>query len=154
MTAEAIADQFNARRVGLSRWMARCPGHSDREPSLSIREGRDGRTLLNCFAGCTPTAVLKAAGLHLSDLFPGPPPSPAEMRKAAQVRAARSSAAQARRQAARTARTRYRKLQAVCDSLGAKLALLADDVPDGDELTRLFHSTLSRLREAEQAVSE
>ena len=39
-----------------SGWMARCPGHEDRHPSLSIREGDDGRILIHCHAGCTPDA--------------------------------------------------------------------------------------------------
>jgi len=30
-------------------YMALCPAHDDREPSLSIAEGDDGRVLLNCF---------------------------------------------------------------------------------------------------------
>jgi hypothetical protein len=50
-------------------WMAQCPAHEDGEPSLSIREGDDGRALLNCFASCHVTAVCDALGLSLSDLF-------------------------------------------------------------------------------------
>ena len=34
-------------------WMARCPAHDDRTPSLSIAQGDDGRVLLKCHAGCT-----------------------------------------------------------------------------------------------------
>lgn len=51
-------------------WMARCPAHKDRTPSLSVSEGKDGRALLHCFAGCTLGAVVAAAGLSLDDLFP------------------------------------------------------------------------------------
>ena len=39
------------RRVG-SGWLARCPAHPDREPSLSVGAGEGGRLLLHCFAGC------------------------------------------------------------------------------------------------------
>jgi hypothetical protein len=49
--------------------MARCPAHSDRTASLSIREADDGNTLIHCFAGCEPAAVLAAVRLSLSDLF-------------------------------------------------------------------------------------
>jgi hypothetical protein len=38
---------------GTSRgYIARCPAHPDKSPSLSLREGNDGRMLLHCFAGC------------------------------------------------------------------------------------------------------
>jgi hypothetical protein len=41
------------RRAG----SARCPARDDHKPSLSIREGRDGRRLVHCFAGCSPEAI-------------------------------------------------------------------------------------------------
>ena len=43
--------------------MARCPGHEDANPSLSLREGRGGRALWNCFGGCENSAVLAALNL-------------------------------------------------------------------------------------------
>ena len=56
------------RRTG-NGWSARCPAHEDRDPSLSIAEGADGRVLLRCFAGCALEDVVRALGLELSDLF-------------------------------------------------------------------------------------
>jgi len=53
-----------------SGWQAQCPAHEDRTPSLSFREGSDGRVLLHCFSGCETRAVLRALGLEFSDLFP------------------------------------------------------------------------------------
>lgn len=51
-----------------------CPGHGkgegDRNPSLSVSEGDDGRVLLQCFAGCNAGAIVQAVGLELADLFP------------------------------------------------------------------------------------
>jgi hypothetical protein len=72
------ADNFlsrleRVRKTGPGRWLARCPAHDDKGPSLSIRETEDGRTLLNCFAGCSAHEVITAAGLTLSDLFPERP---------------------------------------------------------------------------------
>jgi putative DNA primase/helicase len=64
MTAASIAHALEARRSG-SGWMARCPAHDDRNPSLSIREA-DGKVLLHCHAGCQQRDVidvLKAKGL-------------------------------------------------------------------------------------------
>lgn len=59
------------RRQG-SAWVARCPAHADRGPSLSIREGDDGRVLVHCFAGCETAAVLRALGLSMRALFARP----------------------------------------------------------------------------------
>ena len=51
MTVEAIANALGGRRIARG-WIARCPAHRDRTPSLSIAEGADGRPLLHCFGGC------------------------------------------------------------------------------------------------------
>src|SRR5579871_6279840 len=48
---------------------ARCPVHEDRHNSLSISEGKDGRVLLQCFAGCDTESIVKAIGLQMRDLF-------------------------------------------------------------------------------------
>jgi hypothetical protein len=50
-------------------YTARCPAHDDGSPSLSVREGDDGRALLHCFAGCELTSIREALGLTLADLF-------------------------------------------------------------------------------------
>ena len=49
-------------------FVARCPAHEDREPSLSIREGEKG-IVLHCHAGCPTEAVCAAIGLTLADLY-------------------------------------------------------------------------------------
>lgn len=55
-------------------WMCQCPAHDDRNPSLSINAGDDGRALLHCFAGCTVEAICEAiGGLRVSDLMPDDP---------------------------------------------------------------------------------
>jgi hypothetical protein len=70
MTAAEFAARTEARRSGDGRWLARCPGHEDKRPSLSIASGRDGRVLLRCFAGCDFEDVVAAMGLEPRDLFP------------------------------------------------------------------------------------
>lgn len=52
------------------RFMARCPAHEDRNPSLSVGHGHDGRVVLHCFAGCTVPAIVAAVGRRIPDLFP------------------------------------------------------------------------------------
>lgn len=55
-------------------WRSRCPAHEDRNPSLSVSEGDDGRALVKCHAGCSTDAVLAGIDLQLTDLFPVPGP--------------------------------------------------------------------------------
>lgn len=50
-------------------WSCRCPAHDDRNPSLSIARGGDGRALIHCHAGCSAEAVAGALGLRPADLF-------------------------------------------------------------------------------------
>ena len=57
---------------------AQCPAHEDRNPSLSVSQGRDGAVLL-CHAGCPTDAVLEALGMSAADLFDEPrSPGPRE----------------------------------------------------------------------------
>jgi len=71
MNAELLLSRLDGvRHTGPGRWMARCPAHEDRSPSLSIRETDDGRILVHDFAGCDVQSVLSAVGLTLADLFP------------------------------------------------------------------------------------
>ncbi len=60
------------RKRGPDSWMACCPAHEDKNPSLSIKETKDGDVLLHCFAGCGVDDVLAAIGLEMSDLFKKP----------------------------------------------------------------------------------
>jgi hypothetical protein len=54
-------------------FVARCPCHDDRHPSLQVSEGADGRALITCFAQCATEGVLAALGLGWGDLFPPDP---------------------------------------------------------------------------------
>lgn len=68
-----LPDYFEkAKQTGAHSWLARCPAHGDKSPSLSIRQVDDGRWLLHCFAGCGAVDILGAVGLSLTDLFPEP----------------------------------------------------------------------------------
>ena len=58
------------RRARKRSFMAECPAHEDRVPSLSTTEGQDGRVLIHCFAGCDTSDVVAALGLGFRDLFP------------------------------------------------------------------------------------
>ncbi|SFJ75251.1 DUF7146 domain-containing protein [Celeribacter neptunius] len=40
--------------------LCRCPAHGDRNPSLSLKNGNDGRLLAHCHTGCSFTDILDA----------------------------------------------------------------------------------------------
>lgn len=54
-------------------WIARCPAHDDRQPSLSVGVAEDGKVLVHCHAGCETEWVVGALGLTMADLMPGDP---------------------------------------------------------------------------------
>lgn len=57
MTAETIAKALRGYKAG-SYWMACCPAHNDRTPSLSLRYSNDGKLLVRCHAGCDQHLVI------------------------------------------------------------------------------------------------
>jgi hypothetical protein len=63
-----IARLDKVKSTGPSAWVACCPAHEDKKPSLSIR-GLDDRVLVHCWAGCGAADVVAAVGLSLADLF-------------------------------------------------------------------------------------
>lgn len=74
MSTDALLSRLDrVKRTGPDRWVARCPAHDDRGPSLSIRALEDGRTLVHCFGGCAVGDVLAAVGMELNALFPPRP---------------------------------------------------------------------------------
>ena len=64
----------NARKTGNS-WLVSCPlpshgqGRGDKDPSVSVCEGDDGRALVRCKVGCETDAVVSGWGLTMADLF-------------------------------------------------------------------------------------
>lgn len=68
---DAILSRLQGVRRNGRGWIARCPAHADRSPSLSVGEGA-GRILLHCFAGCTVEAISAAAGIEVRELFTEP----------------------------------------------------------------------------------
>ena len=67
-------DEFLARlekvRKSGNGWLACCPAHEDRSPSLAVTIGHSGGIVVKCFAECSPESVVDALGLRLSDLMP------------------------------------------------------------------------------------
>ena len=71
MSLVTLIDRLDgAKETGHGKYIARCPAHDDRSPSLAIKDCGDGRILLHCFAGCDVESVLDALGLSFSDIMP------------------------------------------------------------------------------------
>lgn len=60
---------FNPKLSGKS-YIAGCPAHYDKHPSLSITQGDDGRILIHCFRGCSAAEICASLGIKMKDLFP------------------------------------------------------------------------------------
>ena len=68
-----IVSRFQSPKPnGNNSFMVRCPCHNDSTQSLSISE-KNGKILLNCFAGCRTEDILHSAGLEMKDLFADKP---------------------------------------------------------------------------------
>lgn len=51
-------------------YTTRCPAHNDKNPSLSVTEGIDGRVLLHCHSGCQLEVICDSLKISITDLFP------------------------------------------------------------------------------------
>jgi hypothetical protein len=71
VTVEELLPRLKGVRAVRNGWIARCPAHDDRTPSLSLRQN-NGKTLLHCFSGCTAEAVCAALKIGIRDLFDKP----------------------------------------------------------------------------------
>lgn len=69
---DLVARLEKAKRTSRDSWIACCPAHKDRTPSLTVRGLDDGRILIHCFSGCGAADVMAAIGLETADLFPAP----------------------------------------------------------------------------------
>ncbi len=54
-------------------YKAYCPAHDDQKQSLHVSEGKDGRVLIHCHAGCSVNNICQALGIEVKDLFPQKP---------------------------------------------------------------------------------
>lgn len=70
MTLDALLTHVKSVQRDGDGYAAICPAHDDREPSLALSAGDDGRVLMTCRAGCKTEDVLARLGLAMKDLFP------------------------------------------------------------------------------------
>lgn len=70
MIADILPRLEKVRQTTATNWIACCPVHGDRNPSMTIHENRDGRILVRCFAGCSFEEIANAVGLGWDPWFP------------------------------------------------------------------------------------
>jgi len=82
---EELLSRLNkVKSTGTDKYLACCPAHDDRSPSLAISVANN-RLLIHCFAGCEATEILEAVNMDMSALFDDPqehtPPTTAAQEK-------------------------------------------------------------------------
>ena len=68
MNAQDVLDRLEKVTGSKGKWMACCPAHQDKSPSLAVTE-TDDRVLVHCFSGCDTQDVTAAIGLNVANLF-------------------------------------------------------------------------------------
>lgn len=71
LTSQELLQKLEHVKKSGAGWTARCPGHEDRENSLSLTE-KEGKILLKCFAGCPVEQICQALAIEVKDLFAKP----------------------------------------------------------------------------------
>lgn len=66
---EALLSRLSGVKGRNGNYVACCPAHEDRKPSLAVKE-QDGKILVHCFSGCSVENIVGAVGMDLTDLFP------------------------------------------------------------------------------------
>ena len=57
---------------GRDSWMACCPAHEDKNPSMKI-DIKNDKILIKCWTGCSVEDILGAVGMDFSDILPDKP---------------------------------------------------------------------------------
>ena len=75
MIEDILSRLEKVRKTGSNNWLACCPSHEDKSPSMTIHAADDGRILVKCFAGCGFEEIVGAVGLGWDPWFPPKPQS-------------------------------------------------------------------------------
>lgn len=142
MTASEIASLLKAKRTRQGQYLAKCPAHRDKTPSLAIGEGKRGVLLYCQSQGCTPKAILDTLGLTIADLFYDKPLDKA----AVMVLREQESKLEAREDAKRRLRHAVLKKAVWWKKETERLARLLMSFPDNNRLDFQFKYALSRER--------
>lgn len=74
---ERILSYFSkVKSMGGHKYMASCPKHVDKTPSLAIKERSGGTILMHCFScGANGVEICQALGIEPTELFPDSNPA-------------------------------------------------------------------------------
>lgn len=126
MRVDDLLDRLEGvRKNGANHWVAKCPAHTDKSPSLSIACGEDGRILLHDFGGCKVHDVLAAVGMEVGDLF--------EQRIRPQTREERNAAIEAFRRHGWQAALRVAEREMVVIQVAADMVQRGEPLTDADK---------------------
>lgn len=70
MIHDILSRLDKVRQTGSANWLACCPAHQDKHPSMTLHEASDGRILVTCWAGCSFGQIAEAVGLGWEPWFP------------------------------------------------------------------------------------
>ena len=76
MSVDALLARLEGvKKTGADRWIARCPAHDDKRPSMGVAmsQKNPGNVVVHCFSGCPIDKILGAVGLTVDALFPEKP---------------------------------------------------------------------------------
>ena len=66
---ELLSRLKSVKKTGENRWVACCPAHEDKTPSLAI-SANHRTVMLHCFSGCDVESILTSIDMTFDDLYP------------------------------------------------------------------------------------
>lgn len=70
MIEDILSRLEKVRRTGPNNWLACCPAHEDKNPSLTLHASDTGKIVARCHAECGIDAIVEAVGLGWEPWFP------------------------------------------------------------------------------------
>lgn len=81
MIEDILSRLEKVKRTGRNNWLACCPAHDDKNPSLTLTHGENGGVVARCHSHqCDISAIVHAVGLGWAPWFPPKAPSDYDFR--------------------------------------------------------------------------